>query len=123
MEYNKEVTSAALGLVYICVFWQFCKVLKGLSNSREKSNQSTEPQPGFLKGGAQLIGEESVGRFRPPAAVGGPEGKSPPEALRFQHFTNSIIKEKTDQNARKYQYIVTYCEAVNIRNRPLGQED
>jgi hypothetical protein len=38
MEYNKEITSAALGLVYICVFWQFCKVLKGLSNSRKKSN-------------------------------------------------------------------------------------
>jgi hypothetical protein len=38
MEYNKEATSAALGLMYICVFWQFCKVLKGLNNSREKSN-------------------------------------------------------------------------------------
>jgi hypothetical protein len=38
MEYNKEVTSAAIGLVYICVFWQFWKVLNGLSNSREKSN-------------------------------------------------------------------------------------
>ena len=38
MEYNKEVTSAALSLVYICVFWQFCKVLKGVNNSREKSD-------------------------------------------------------------------------------------
>ena len=38
MEYNKEATSAALGLMYICVFWQFDKVLKGLNNSREKSN-------------------------------------------------------------------------------------
>jgi hypothetical protein len=23
-----------------CVFWQFCKVIKGLSNSRNKSNKS-----------------------------------------------------------------------------------
>jgi hypothetical protein len=38
LEYNKEVTSAALGLVYICLFWQFCKVLKDLSNSRGKCN-------------------------------------------------------------------------------------
>ena len=41
MEYNKEVTSAALGLVYIqyVYFGSFVfEVLKGLSNSREKSN-------------------------------------------------------------------------------------
>jgi hypothetical protein len=27
MEFNKEVTSASSGLVYVC-FWQFCKVVK-----------------------------------------------------------------------------------------------
>jgi hypothetical protein len=32
MEYNKEVTSAALGLVYICVFWQFYKIIVLISN-------------------------------------------------------------------------------------------
>jgi hypothetical protein len=36
MEFNKEVTSASSGLSGVCVFWQFCKVLKGLSNNREK---------------------------------------------------------------------------------------
>jgi hypothetical protein len=30
------VTSVAPGLMYVC-FWQFCKVLKGLSNSRKKN--------------------------------------------------------------------------------------
>jgi hypothetical protein len=41
MEYNKEVTPAALGLVYIqyVYFGSFVfEVLKGLSNSREKYN-------------------------------------------------------------------------------------
>jgi hypothetical protein len=36
MEFNKEVTTASSGLVTVYVFWQFWKVLKGLSNSREK---------------------------------------------------------------------------------------
>ena len=33
MEYNKEVTSAAPSPVYVC-FWQCCKVLKGLNDSK-----------------------------------------------------------------------------------------
>jgi hypothetical protein len=39
MEFNKEVTSASSGLVYVC-FDSFFKVLKGLSNSRGKTNLS-----------------------------------------------------------------------------------
>jgi hypothetical protein len=42
----------------------------------------------------------------------------------FQGFLPPRAQEKIDQNSRKYQYIVTYwVKAVNIRNRPLGQED
>jgi hypothetical protein len=36
---KKEVTSAAPGLVCVCV-WQFFKELNGLRNSRGKSNKS-----------------------------------------------------------------------------------